>query len=32
MNKNVDKFCSGLNDLGISYSDESIDKFLKYSD
>lgn len=32
MNKNVDKFCSGLNDLGISYSDESIDKFLKYYD
>lgn len=30
MSRNVDKFCSGLDELGINYSDNSIDMFLRY--
>lgn len=30
MNKNVDKFCKGLEELGINYTQNDIEKFLKY--
>lgn len=30
MNKNVDKFCRGLEELGINYTNDNIEKFLKY--
>ncbi|MBD5137115.1 MAG: 16S rRNA (guanine(527)-N(7))-methyltransferase RsmG [Lachnospiraceae bacterium] len=32
MNKNVDKFCKGLQELGIDYTQDNIEKFLKYYD
>ncbi len=32
MNKNVDKFCKGLDELGINYDNECIQKFLMYYD
>lgn len=32
MNKNVDKFCKGLQELGIDYTQDNLEKFLKYYD